>query len=115
MPDLSDGNLTPFDELFALFSRTQLLSSEYIEQLAPQVPALRRTFDQLGRGGGTLFRSLVVRRGGQIAGHVSVVRAYSRTWFVQHLAADPGPFRAPYLLNMGAAELFAQLSDVEFF
>lgn len=115
MPGLADGNGASFDDVLALFTRVELLKPEYVEQLRPLFPTLRTTFERLGGIGDSLFRSLVVHHDDKLVGYVSAVRCHSRTWFVQQLAADPGPHRAPYLLNMGAAELFAQLTDIEYF
>ncbi len=111
---LSDGEQVPFDQLFALFERTHLLSDEYVRQLRPSLPDIDLTFQRLAKQGGTLFKSLVIRHEGQLVGHVSIVRAYQRTFWVQHLAADAGQHRAPYLLNMGAAEMFGQVTEVDF-
>ncbi len=115
LPTVEDGEKLSFDELFELFSRTHLLKDDYIQQLRPSLPVIRQTFERLGREGGTLFKALMLRHQGALAGYVSVVRAYDKTWWVQHLAADPGPHRAPYLLNMGAAELFGQGGETEYF
>jgi len=114
LPGVDNGGAVPFDQLWELFGGGRLLSVERQRDMNAYLPRVRHTFEALARAPSSLFRSIVVRADGKVAGHVSAVRVYRRTWWVQHLAAQ-GIGTTSYVLNMAAAEYFGQLSELEYF
>jgi PilZ domain-containing protein len=113
-PDVEDGGAVPFDELAAFLRTTGFLYPAKEAVLAPIMSQVQHTFEQLYGGPSRLFKSVVARHDGELAGHVSSVRVYQQTWMSQHLAATSSR-HVSHLLNLGAAEYFGHNPDLEFF
>ena len=114
-PGVDDGGGLVPDELFPFFRATGFLPPEKEAASAPVMDELRESYRSLYAQPSAVFKAVVSRDPeGGLVGHVSGVRAYSRTWMSQHLAAQPSKHVA-HLLNLGAAEYFGQNPDLEFF
>ncbi|HXU73605.1 MAG TPA: PilZ domain-containing protein [Polyangia bacterium] len=114
-PGIDDGCGLGPEELFPFFRTTGFLPPEKEAVLAPVMDEMRDSYRSLYAQPTGVFKAVVSRDGeGQLVGHVSGVRAYSRTWMSQHLAAQPSKHVA-HLLNLGAAEYFGQNPDLEYF
>jgi len=114
-PTLESGAQASFEELFDLFSRSGLLKPAHIEALRPGMTEVKKTFALVSNIANTLFRSIVIREKGRVVGHVSSVRVYQNTWYVQHLAAASGSPESALHVNLGVADFFDQLRELEFF
>lgn len=114
-PTLESGASATFDELFDLFLRSGLVKVAHIEALRPGMEEVRRTFSLVSNIANTLFRSIVIRERGRVVGHVSSVRVYQNTWYVQHLAAASGSPESSLHVNLGVADFFDQLRGLEYF
>ncbi|HME92445.1 MAG TPA: PilZ domain-containing protein, partial [Myxococcaceae bacterium] len=112
-PSLDDGRSVPFDELWSFFLQTKFLYPQKQQRLAPLLPELRRTLEQLNSRPTKIFKSVVICKGSRIVGYISALRAYENTWLSQHLAAAQGG-QAGRLLNFGMVE-FQQNVDLEYF
>ncbi len=114
-PTLESGAHASFDELFDLFARSGLLKTAHIEALKPGMAEVKKTFAAVSNIANSLFRSIVIREKGRVVGHVSSVRVYQNTWYVQHLAAASGSPASALHVNLGVADFFDQLRELEFF
>jgi hypothetical protein len=116
-PGLEDGRALSFEQIFRFFQETRFMYPEKLAALEPFMPAVRRTFTQLQSEESSVFKSLIYREGGKTLAHGSCVRAYRRTFVVQHLAGITHRLSrrpAPQVLNVGLAEYFAQSTDLEY-
>jgi hypothetical protein len=113
-PDVQDGGAVPFAELADFFRATGFLYPAKEAVLAPIMDQVQHTFETLYAQPSRLFKSVVARHDGALAGHVSSIRVYNRTWMSQHLAATSSR-HVSHLLNLGAAEYFGQNPDLEYF
>jgi hypothetical protein len=113
-PDVQDGGPAQFGELAEFLRATGFLYPAKEAVLAPIMPEVQHTFEQLYSRPSRLFKSVVARHEGALVGHVSSVRIYEQTWMSQHLAATSSR-HVSHLLNLGAAEYFGQNPDLEYF
>lgn len=114
-PTLESGAHASFDELWDLFTRSGLIKPAHIEALQPGMTEVRKTFASASTIANSLFRSVVIRERGRVVGHVSGVRVYENTWYVQHLAAASGSSASALNVNLGVADFFDQLRGLEYF
>jgi hypothetical protein len=106
-PGLVDARVLSFEELWSFFKNTRFLYPEKIATLEPMMPEVRQTFLGLQARSDGVFKSLMYcEEGGNPIGYLSCVRAYRRTWVVQHLAGFTRTRgrQAPQILNTGLAE-----------
>ena len=113
-PGVDDGGGIGCDELFGFMRETGFLTPAKEEALRPVAPEVRDAFQVLYAAPSRIFKAVVAREEGAVAGHVSGVRAYRQTWVAQHLTTRPA-VHVGHLLNLGAAEYFCQTPDFEFF
>jgi hypothetical protein len=113
-PGVDDGAGLGCEELFGFMRETGFLTPAKEEALAPVADEVRASFTSLYATPSRIFKAVVAREGGALAGHVSGVRAYRHTWVAQHLTALP-TVHVGHLLNLGAAEYFCQNPDFEYF
>lgn len=106
-----------FDAVWCFLRETGFLYAEKEQQLRPSLPEIRTTMTRLLAHPEGPLRTLVFRApAGDIQGHVSVVRAYQRTWMLQHLAVrkDGGStMAAARALNQGIIDYLEHLPDAE--
>lgn len=114
LPSATDGAGTPFEPLWRLFADGGLISEHWQRQMQNRLVEVRSTFDRLYAKPSSVFRSVVVRDGDALMGHISAARIYQRTWVLQHLVAT-GAGDESYVLNMACAEYLSQLSNFEYF
>jgi len=113
-PGVDDGAGLGCDELFGFMRETGFLTPAKEESLRPVAEEVRHGFEALYAAPSRIFKAVVAREDGELAGHVSGVRAYRHTWVAQHLTALP-TVHVGHLLNLGAAEYFCQNPDFEYF
>jgi hypothetical protein len=76
-----------FDTVWGFLRSTGFIYPEKEAKLASVMPLVRKTFEaQLARPN-RLSKSLVFRRDEDVVAHISGVRAYKNTYFIQHLGA----------------------------
>ena len=116
IPNVVTTETMRFSELWQLMKDAGQYFPDYpVEGEAPAAIEIAQT--KLARARGTLGRTFVVRRDGQLEGHSSGFRIYSRTWILQHLAVAPGFHRDENLSHELSALALAYgetLADVEF-
>ena len=115
-PGLADGTEVPFEQVWRFFQDTRFLYPEKLQAIAPLVPEIHRTYSRLGPETTHLFKSLVYREQDKLLAHLSTVRAFRRTWVVQHLAGQTRRRgqQAPRVVNQGLSEYFGQNTDLEY-
>ncbi len=115
-PGLELPRTLSFDALWCFLRECGFLYPDKEQALRPLMPEIARTLAAaLSRPDGPL-RTLVFRSEGLLQGHLSALRAYRRTWVVQHLAArkeGPGKLEAAKALNVGIIDYLEQLPDAE--
>jgi hypothetical protein len=115
-PGLELARGLTFDALWCFLRECGFLYPDKEATLRPVLPEITRTLrGALSRPDGPL-RTLVFRPEGLLQGHVSALRAYRRTWIVQHLAArkeGPGRLEAAKALIVGIMDYLEQLPDAE--
>ena len=75
------------EELWTLYEDTGFLYPEKIERLRSSLPEIHHTIGALLRANGDLLETVTTRLDGTLSGHLCALRAYRRTWVIQHLAA----------------------------
>jgi len=85
-PNIHDGVGHSFDELWDFFLETGFLYPAKLERI--DYPAVRRTFEALLEHPTPLCQFILFEESGRTYGHISALRAYSRTCLGQHLAAQ---------------------------
>ncbi|TFH31463.1 MAG: hypothetical protein E4H00_03480 [Myxococcales bacterium] len=83
-PKVMDGIGTRFDDLWALMKDSGFIYPEKRRLLDKE--SVHRTFDVLLGETNPVMKTLVSRQDGELLGHLSAMRAYSKTWEIQHLA-----------------------------
>ncbi len=83
-PRVMDGIGTDFDKLWLLMEESGFLYPEKLRILDKE--ASRHTFERLLGETNPAMKTLVSRQDGELLGHLSAIRAYSKTWEIQHLA-----------------------------
>ena len=106
-PGIEDGRTVGFDEWLQFFRDTGFFSPEKAAALEPLMPEVKRMYESLTARPTKLFKSVVAREGGKVVGHMSGLRAYSKTWMFHHLAALPGN-NVGHLVSLGGNECFDQ-------
>jgi hypothetical protein len=115
-PQLVDANEIEFKSLWSFLSETGFLYPEKMEELAPAMPQIEHTFKQLlGNRKSELLKTILFRRDGEVLGHISAVRAYRRTWLLQHVAALPKveALFAAQAVTLGLAEYLEQIPQID--
>lgn len=89
------GSRTPFTKIWDFFTDDGAVWRDHSTPGQPLAPA--RTHELMGDGAHGLGKSFVILQDGQVAGHTSGLRIYSRTWLSQHLRVKSGYHRAATL------------------
>jgi hypothetical protein len=85
-PNLEIYDGEHFDETYCFYEKVGLISPHMKRNLSPQAP---ETWKRLFGKGRDIARALVHREHGKISAAISTVRAWERTWLIQHLGALP--------------------------
>lgn len=88
------GSTQPFKKIWDFFTDEGAVWRDHSPS-HPIGPAFAH--EQLGNGANGLGKSFVILQDGQLAGHTSGLRIYSRTWLSQHLRVKAGYHRAAAL------------------
>lgn len=112
-----DAQGISFGDVWNLLEETGFLYPEKVERLKPLLPQIQQTLETVLNQPNRVFKTLVYRRDEKIQGHLSTLRAYRRTWLIQHLAARKNSEAqfAARMLNLGLAEYFDQIPQLEWF
>jgi hypothetical protein len=105
-----------FDAVWCFLREAGFLYPEKEQRLLRDMGTIRDSLSRLLAQPHGPLRTLVFRAGGVLQGHVSAVRAYRKTWMVQHLATSkggPGTLAAAKALNAGIMDYLEQLPDTE--
>lgn len=115
-PGLADGRELPVDAVWQFFLDTRFLYPEKLAALGPLAAEVKRTFARLSGTTDALFKSVVYTEGERVFAHLSALRAYRRTWVVQHLAGTTRlkGRQGPRIVNLGLSEFFGQNTDLEY-
>lgn len=117
-PEAVDGAEVPFDDIWALFRSQDARFPDYPHEDPQSGTTLAATQAIVRRAREGLFRSFVFRGPhGELLGHTSALRPFSRTWLAQHLVVKAGYLRqthvAQTLVNL-AFDYGEALQDVDF-
>jgi hypothetical protein len=115
-PGVHDARDLDFDGLWAFLRECGFLYPEKEAKLRPVLPEIRRTLSTLLQRPNPALQTLLFKTGDQLQGHISAVRSYRNTWFVQHLAArkdGPGRLAAARMLSLGIVEFSHQVPEME--
>lgn len=113
---LREASGSSFAEVWGFLRSVGFLYPEKEAKLTPYMPDVEKTFTALLQRPNGLGKSLVFRRGGHVLGHLSGLRAYSKTWLVHHLGATKRQQGDPQVVRMmllGIAQYWEQTNDME--
>jgi len=77
------------DSLWEFFFQSGFIYPEKYQCISGYKEAFKATYEQLYHDCPDIFASITYQSNDSIYGHVSIIRAYPRTWMVHHLAALP--------------------------
>ncbi len=86
---IRDGRTEPFRRIWGLVRSVNAFHPDYPNEEGPHLDALEETQQRLAASGEGLAKSLIYCDGERMLGHSSGVRAFSRTWMLQHLMVVP--------------------------
>ncbi|MBW2674406.1 MAG: PilZ domain-containing protein [Deltaproteobacteria bacterium] len=91
-PNVRVSEETDMDALWKFFFETGFLYPKKYHLIESHRNTFKETYRKLYQDNPEIAEHMVYQRNGQIYGHVSMVKAYERSWMVHHLAArqDPG-------------------------
>jgi hypothetical protein len=75
------------DALWEFFFETGFLYPKKYRLIQPQRAQFKETYKKLYQDNPEIARHFTYQRNGRIFGHISMVRAYERTWMIHHHAA----------------------------
>lgn len=115
-PEIEDAAGQPFDAVWRCLEVTGFIYPEKAERLRDVMPELRRTNSAILETPNRVGKTLILRNGGNVVGHISALRLYSRTFLCQHLAVatrSRNGVSAARLLNFGLLEYVEQIPEME--
>ncbi|MDA8126889.1 MAG: hypothetical protein M0009_17095 [Deltaproteobacteria bacterium] len=83
------SNEVEMDALWEFFFSTGFIYPKKYALLQSSKEAFKKTYCRLYRGDPDIATHFTYEENGKIYGHMSIFRAYQRTWMVHHLAARP--------------------------
>lgn len=89
------GSHTPFGKIWDFFSEEGAVWRDHSAEGEPLAP--ERTHALLGDGAHGLSKTFVILQDGELKGHTSGLRIYSKTWLSQHLMVKSGYHRSAAL------------------
>lgn len=90
-PHLHISDEIDIDALWKFFFESNFFNSKKYVFLERHKNKIKETYRKLYSNRREISTHITYQRNGNIYGHVSMIRAYERTWMVQHLAAKPTP------------------------
>jgi hypothetical protein len=115
-PSLFNTNGVTYEELWRFFEQSGFLYPEKLEHLQDQLPEIRETYARLLDEKQTqVLKTFFCKRDGIIQGHVSSLRLYRQTSYVQHIAVirQPQSLFATEVLSLGMSEYLEQMPQFE--
>lgn len=82
-------NNVDFDELWEFLFKSGFIYPEKYGHLAHGIDDIKDNYRKLYNDPQDIFVNYTYQQNGRIYGHCSMLKAYQRTWIVQHLAARP--------------------------
>jgi hypothetical protein len=117
VPDVVDASSLPFSDIWRLFVEHQVRFPDYPPDDPKTLETLTTAHALVGDGRHGLAKSFVYQDKGELVGHASGLRVYSKTWLTQHLLVRSGTTRhtqiSHALVNL-AFHYGEALSDVEY-
>jgi len=93
------------EALWQFFFESGFIYPKKYESLSRYNEIFKKTYDSLYHDSPEVFANFTYQRNGVVFGHVSIIKAYERTWMIHHLAAKPmgrkrtGLFVLNHILN----------------
>ncbi|RJS27024.1 hypothetical protein DRW03_01175 [Corallococcus sp. H22C18031201] len=116
-PFIHDGSMLPFPAIWDMFRAARVRFPDYPLEGGPALTTLEDSHRMLGDGRHGLSKTLVFERDGDLRGHSSGLRIYSRTWMSQHLVVRPGYHRQESIsqdLVSLAVDYAESLGDIDY-
>ncbi len=88
-PHVNVAGKVNMDSLWDLFFDSGFIYPDKYGIISPHANALKETYRKLYEDGKDIFTHLTYQDQGQIYGHLSMVKAYEKSWIIHHLAARP--------------------------
>ncbi|HOU50575.1 MAG: PilZ domain-containing protein [Smithella sp.] len=88
-PHVNMAGKINMDSLWDLFFDSGFIYPDKYGIISPYTTALKETYRRLYEDGKDIFTHLTYQDQGQIYGHLSMVKAYEKSWIIHHLAARP--------------------------
>ncbi len=85
-------NLSPkldFDSLWEFFFKSRFIYPKKYKLMESNRGEIRNIYNKLYQNGREIFAYITYQENGKIYGHCSIIRAYQRSWLIQHLAGIP--------------------------
>ncbi|MCU0821596.1 MAG: PilZ domain-containing protein, partial [Spirochaetes bacterium] len=86
-PHVNLSNNTDLESLWEFFFQSKFIYPQKYEMIGEISSKIKDTYDKLYHRGDEVFSNITYQKNGRIYGHISLIRAYERTWLIQHLAA----------------------------
>ncbi len=115
-PSLFSTTGVTFEDLWSFFEQSGFLYPEKLEELAHQLPKIQETYSHLLDQRQTkVLKTYVWKRDGAILGHVSTLRLYRNTSYIQHIAVirQAQSLFATEALSLGTSEYLEQIPQLE--
>ncbi|MFH1491083.1 MAG: hypothetical protein ABII06_19425 [Pseudomonadota bacterium] len=87
-PHVCIANDVDLDELWKFFFETGFIYPEKYRDIHEQQEEFRKTYQKLYKENPEIARHFLYQKDSRICGHISLVRAYEKTWLFHHLAAN---------------------------
>lgn len=93
------------EALWQFFFESGFIYPKKYASLSPHSEVFKKTYDALYHDSPEVFANFTYQQNGMVFGHVSIIKAYERTWMIHHLAAKPmgrkrtGLFVLNHILN----------------
>ena len=106
-PHLSVSTEVDMDALWEFFFQTGFIYSKKYGSCQAQRENFKETYRKLYQENPEIARHITYEKNGRIYGHLSMIRAYERTWLVHHHAARPMESKLPGFVVLRQMMLFA--------
>lgn len=116
LPDVKSGQGMRLEDLWSFFYASNFIYPKKEEAMRPILNQVQNTFTTLLRDPDSpILRTIVVESDeNTVTAHMSLLRAYSNTWIMQHLASvgmQKGNRNAAKDINIGTVDTLSQFGD----
>ncbi|MFH1080269.1 MAG: PilZ domain-containing protein [Pseudomonadota bacterium] len=106
-PHISVSTEVDMDALWEFFFQTGFIYSKKYGSCQTHRENFKETYRKLYQEAPEIARHVTYEKNGRIYGHLSMIRAYERTWLVHHHAASPMESKLPGFVVLRHMMLFA--------